>query len=142
METTTAETKKVNFSWLIRFLLIRKPNIITFLEEADEAYIIAFKTKDVSTFSLYAESRLTRQIKEKVLSGSEIHFGIKRYRKREWTLIEEKDNKLIYDKLLTHDSVEFIHNICFPLGDSLHEIWEIDIKDNKYKVSSIRRSRC
>ena len=117
----------------------KKSKVISFLEEADDAYILAYKTRDVKEFAKYATQPVVRELMESVLSADPIYFGLQRYRHRTWNLVEDGNTIYVYFKDVTHDNVEIVHKIAIPVADSISERWTLSKDNNKYIVTDIRR---
>lgn len=118
----------------------KTPNdIIEYLEAADDAYMDAFETKDVSAFSKYCTRDVAYFVRDLVLSDTEQVFGLKRYRHREWCLVSDGDVIRVYFKKITHDPVEVIHRIAIAIADDISEEWTLERQDSRYVITDIRR---
>lgn len=123
--------------------LFKKKNktndIIKYLEKADDAYMTAFETRDVSEFSKYCTRDVLRQVKEMVMSGDDIYLGLDRYRHREWFLVKEGNTVKVYFKKITHDPVELVHKIAVAIADNISEEWTLLDAPSGYVITEIRR---
>lgn len=107
----------------------KKASIIVFLNKADEAYILAHKSKDIRYFIPYCTPKLSYKIDEKIQKGEEILFGISKYRIRDWD-IKEGDKVCVAYKSLNHESIKLTKDIKIAVGDRLEEEWLIKNGDD------------
>lgn len=114
-------------------------DIIRFLDQADDAYMLAYTSKDVREFAKYCTSEVLRELTEEVMSGKELYFGLKKYMHRSWCLEKDGDVIKVYFKDVTHDNVEVIHKIAIPVGDRISETWTLETSGKSYIVTEIRR---
>lgn len=114
-------------------------DVIKFLENADDAYMLAYTSKDVRSFEPYCTAKVLREVTEDVMSGKEVYFGLKKYMHRSWCLVKEDDIIKVYFKDVTHDNIEVIHKIAIPVGDRVSEEWTLEPSGKSYVVTEIRR---
>lgn len=110
--------------------------IMSFLREADKAYVKALETKNVQMFEQYCTLPMSRNIEEIIGKGNLPYFGLERYRKVTWENLPEE---LHYKKNLTHEDVKVTAKVRLALGDDMVELWTVVCQDDKYKVSDIVR---
>lgn len=111
-------------------------SIMTFLKEADAAYIKALENKNVHMFEQYCTVPMSRNIAEIIGRGNLPYFGLERYRKVLW---ENLPDELRYKKSLTHDDVKVTTKVSLALGDDMVELWTLVQNGNSYKVDDIER---
>ena len=110
--------------------------IMTFLNNADKAYIKALENKNVKMFEQYCTLPMSRNIAEIIGRGELPYFGLERYRKVKWTDLPED---LKYKKELTHENVKVTARVSLALGDDITEVWTIVTENGQYKVNEIER---
>lgn len=101
----------------------------TFLEEADDAYILAFKSKNIKPFTPFAEPEVCTKVLEKVFSEDELCFGIERYRIRTWLVQEKTDSTITVLKEVTHKNIQLGRGLEIPIADDVKQRWLVSILD-------------
>lgn len=97
------------------------------LEAADRAYASAIQQHDASIFAPYGTPEAIRRVYDYCSASPEIQFGLERYRQREWTVLGCVDGIMRVRRLLTHKDVKVHHNVFIALGDSLDEVWTVNM---------------
>lgn len=110
--------------------------ILSFLREADKAYIKALESKNAKLFETYCTVPMSRNIAEIISRGELPYFGVERYRQVTWDSLPEE---MKYRKHLTHDNVRVTAKVSLALGDDIKEIWSIVMQGVDFKVNDIER---
>ena len=113
------------------------PSLMSFLDEADEALIIAYEKKDTRAFGAYADPRLIYYLSESIIENKRL-FGIKAYRIRNWEITSQSDTEVRVVKRLTHQHVKLSKQISMAIGDDITETWWISLTSGKPRVSKIK----
>lgn len=102
-----------------------KSSLLLFLEEADEALIRAYETKQIAGFTKYASNEVLRFISEKLNSEKPRLFGTKNYRTRNWTILSNQESMIRVKKELRHSHVKLNKGIYVAIGEDVDEFWEV-----------------
>lgn len=113
-------------------------DLFKFLDKADDAYMRAFETSDIRLFEPYASLPVLRHLQE-AMKVEDTYFGLARYRKRSWTVVNIEQETYTLQKLLRHDNIHVTATVFVPLGEDLSEIWTVEYIRGKYTVTGIRR---
>lgn len=111
--------------------------LVKFLENADDAYILAFKSKNIKPFVPFASPDVLNRTLEKINSRSPKCFGISKYRNREWTVKREEDSLVIVLKDVTHGDISLNNGIYFPIADDERQIWTVAVLPGDYQITKI-----
>ena len=119
------------------------PNTLTqFLEQADDALILAYEQKDIHAIIPFLHPRLIDFIGEEIKSGRDLtqELGLEKYRIRTWSEPLNSDNCTVIHKMLRHKDVKIRGMISIPVGDNIDEDWYVSKNNDKYVVMDIRRT--
>jgi hypothetical protein len=107
--------------------------LMQFLEEADEAYIFAHQARQINPFIKYANSTVCDNILDDIRrhNNDPKLFGTKAYRERKWKIISASSNTVTVQKDLTHKHVKIQRGVQVAIGDDMHEIWKVSIRDKR-----------
>lgn len=112
--------------------------LTVFLDEADEALIRTYETRQIKWFTSYASSSVLCFVVDKLNSGESILFGTKNYRMRSWSVLENKESVIIVQKQLRHRHVRLNKTIYVAIGEDVDEVWHVSITGNKFLIDYIR----
>lgn len=114
--------------------------LIGFLDQADDAYMLAFEAKNIKPFVPYADASVCTAVLQEILSGREHCFGAPKLRKRSWEVTLDDGRVVRAVKHVTHEPIKCGRGLSIPLGDPVQQAWDISV-DNvpKFKVIKIRR---
>lgn len=99
--------------------------VIRYLNDADDHYLAMYKNRDVTLFQNYCCPKLAVKLKDMIDDHIEKEVGIKKYRHREWKVIERGEIIYAYQKDIIHDDIKLSGSLRLPLGDEFHEVWKI-----------------
>lgn len=112
--------------------------LIKFLNKADDIYIEAFTTQ---RFSVLAKD-FTRDAQVAVVNYAtyyrlERDYAIKRLRKNEWELVEQRDNEIVVQKKQMFEKIHLSLFKTMAAAPNYTEIWRVLLDGRDYKVSYI-----
>jgi hypothetical protein len=116
--------------------------LVRFLEDAEDAYILAFKSKNIRPFTEFASSSVCTQILELILGSDERNFGLERYRERKWLVKEEKDNTVTILKEITHKDINIGRGMSITIADNVKQLWVVSVIGyNNYRIVKIEHAK-
>ena len=95
---------------------------MTAIEKKDTRYLGEYFSRDVVQYI------------EELMHVRDIYFGLPKYRKRSWQLLEHNDTFMLFRKELTHDHIKVTSKVYVPLGEDLVELWEVKLENTKIIV--------
>jgi hypothetical protein len=117
--------------------MLASSDLLDFLEKADDAYILTYETSEIMYFSKYASSAVCHQVLDAIHKNSDRLFGTKKYRKRTWSIIEQKKNEILLRKVVTQKKIEVKYGIKVALGDEIIETWRVSLNPSGYLVEDV-----
>ncbi|WP_138755923.1 hypothetical protein [Paenibacillus sinopodophylli] len=111
--------------------------LITFLEKADDAYILTHETMDIMLFSKFASSRVCNDLIEFLYRNPPKMFGSRKHRQRNWNIIEYSQHEISIKKTIMHRHVEIKRGMKIKLGDDMVEYWDIAITSGGFRIHAI-----
>ena len=115
-----------------------KPSLVSFLDRADDAYILAFKSHNIQPFTPFASNALCNRVLEHVLDGSERNFGVDRYRVRTWEIQSKSSTSMTVLKEVTHKNISIGRGIEIPLAEDTSQVWFLNVLgNNKYEITNM-----
>lgn len=109
---------------------VKNDELIEFLESADDRYLEALETKDITLITSFVTLELYRELRENWEERSAVIVGPPRYRIRKWLLIRQDPTASIYRRSVNYKDVN-IKGIRLAVGDSLVETWQVSSRDRK-----------
>jgi len=117
------------------------PVLLGFLDKADDAYMLAFESKNIKPFVPFADPAVCTAVLQEILSGEDRYFGISKLRKRSWDIVLDDGRVVRAVKHVGHESINCGHGISIPLGDQLCQVWDVSVDGvNQFKVIKIGRA--
>jgi hypothetical protein len=114
--------------------------LIKFLEDAEDAYILAFKSKNIKPFTEFADSSVCTQILELIFGDNRMNFGLKKYRERKWLVKEKTDKTITVIKEITHRDIDVGRGFSIPIADDVKQLWVVSVIGyNSYRIVKINR---
>lgn len=113
-------------------------DLYAWLEMADESYIRTYFQKDTCYFAPYATDSIINDLYDDITIKPERLFGTRRYRNREWTLLEVHTTGYVLKKVVTHQHINVGAGIMVPLGDNITQEWTVEKIYGKYTVTDIK----
>ena len=114
------------------------PNdLFKFLDKADDAYMKALESKNLTYFQPYASLAVLRRLQNR-MKAEEPYFGLARYRKRTWSIVSVTQELYTIEKNLSHDNIKVTTTVIIPLGEDVHELWTVEQVGGKFTVTDIR----
>lgn len=78
--------------------------IVQYLDKVDDLYMLAIDKKDVRYLDKYFSKNVIRYVEE-IIHRQDIHFGLPKYRKRTWQMIDSSEESMLFRKELTYDHI-------------------------------------
>lgn len=117
-----------------------KVTLIGFLDQADDAYMLAFESKNIKPFVPYADSTVCTAVLQEILSKKDQCFGASKLRKRSWEVVLDDGRIVKAMKHITHEPIKCGRGLSIPLGDPVSQAWDISVNDvPQFQVIKIRR---
>lgn len=119
----------------------RKKGIVSFLDKADDALNNAYFNHDIHPVIPFMTPGLLDYIAEEVATHEDLTqgLGLKKYRVREWEIVQEDNTVVVALKKITHKDVQIRGLISIPVGDNKTEEWKLQRVGSSYKVTNIRQ---
>ena len=118
----------------------KKTTVVGFLDKADDAYMLAFESKNIKPFAPYADAAVCTAVLQEILSGEERYFGTAKKRKRSWEVVLDDGRKVRAIKCVCHEPIK-CGSINIKLGDDVVQAWEVHVNGvNQFKVVKIGRA--
>ena len=115
--------------------------VISFLSDADDAYMLAFQAKNIKPFAPYADPAVCSAVLKEILSGEDRYFGSSKLRKREWTITLDDGRVVSAVKTMSHEAINCGRGLFIPLGDRITQVWDVRVDGvNQFKVIQIGRA--
>lgn len=108
-----------------------------FLEYADDGYILAHETNQISYFSPYASATVCHAVMDRIHHGSSKMFGTRSLRIRTWRVCKAGDGYFLIRKSITHKTVEAKQGLRIALGDDMEETWKVSVRSTGYIVDEV-----
>lgn len=109
-----------------------------FLNNADDAYMLAYATKNVTPMIPYADPAVCTALLQEILSGEEQYFGTSNLRNRKWSYVKMNGSTIQVVKELKHTPLSCGRNMAIALADAVDQFWDIRVdEDGSYKVTHI-----
>jgi len=113
----------------------KSSTLVNFLDCADDAYIMAFRAKNIKPFIPYANAEVCNRVLEEINSAELANFGTRRSRIRRWLVQESTDNSVIVLKEIFHKGISLGDGIEIPLADDVKQLWMVSIEQREdFKV--------
>lgn len=114
--------------------------VVGFLSEADDAYMLAFDSKNIRPFAPYADPAVCNALLQEILSGEDRFFGSSKLRKREWKVVLDDGRTVQAVKCVSHAPISVGRGVSIPLGDTVKQAWDVQVDGrNTFKVIRIGR---
>lgn len=115
--------------------------VISFLSDADDAYMLAFESKNIKPFAPYADPAVCSAVLKEILSGEDRYFGSSKLRKREWTIKLDDGRTVSAVKTTSHEAINCGRGLSIPLGDKTTQVWDVRVDGiDQFKVIQIGRA--
>lgn len=115
-------------------------DVVGFLDQADNAYMLAFESRNIKPFTPYADPAVCTAVLKEVLSGEGKYFGASKLRKRVWEVVLDDGRVVRAVKHLSHVPINCGRGLTIPLGDSETQAWDVSVDGvNQFKVIRIGR---
>lgn len=111
--------------------------LISFLNCADDAYIIAFQYKLLRDFAKYSVADVYFEVQRRIIYRNNRIWGTKDLRTRKWDIISIKNKEIIVSKGLKFKTVK-IGNIFVPLRNDYVGYWVVIFNGKNYKIKEIQ----
>jgi hypothetical protein len=112
-------------------------DLLEFLENADDAYILAHETTEIGRFSRFAAGEVCHELLEGIFKNPPKMFGTRKYRRRRWSVIEHDPDWMVIRKQVYHVPVKASKGIYVALGDEMEEIWTISCLERGYRIVDV-----
>lgn len=114
--------------------------VIGFLDRADDAYMLAFESKNIKPFTPYADPAVCTAVLQEILSGEDRYFGTSKLRKRSWEVVLDDGRVVRAVKHVGHEAINCGRGLSIPLGDQISQVWDVTVDGvNQFKVVKIGR---
>jgi hypothetical protein len=114
--------------------------LIRFLENAEDAYILAFKSKNIKPLTEFVDNSVCTQILELIFGGEQLNFGLEKYRERKWLIKERTDKTITVIKEITHKNIDVGKGLSIPIADDVKQLWIVSVIGyNSYRIIKIER---
>ena len=94
--------------------------VIGFLDKADDAYMLAFDSKNIKPFAPYADPAVCTAVLQEILSGEDRYFGTSKLRKRSWEIVLDDGRTVRAVKHVGHEAINCGHGSLFPWATRSH----------------------
>lgn len=116
--------------------------VVGFLSEADDAYMLAFQSRNIKPFTPYADPAVCNALLQEILSGEDRFFGSSKLRKREWKVTLDDGRVVQAVKCVSHTPVATGHGLSVALGDAISQTWDVRVDgQSQFKVIKIGRPK-
>lgn len=112
--------------------------ILSWLNEADKHYSLAFQTKSIGQLQNYVSRDCAVDLIDKIRAGEKAYAGLDRYKHVEWFKKSSDGNTATFIKDVHYDHVKFSHGVVAPVGDDHKERWVVQLIPSRC-VTEIRR---
>ena len=119
-----------------------KGGLLKFLDEANEALMLAYEQRDISAVVKYFTYPYLDVISEDLRSGVDLtqELGLAKYRVITWSEpVFTEPNEYTSRKQLRHKNVKIHGLIDIPVGDNVDEIWYVLSTEKGFLVTDIRK---
>jgi hypothetical protein len=111
--------------------------LLRFLEYADDGYILAHETNQISYFSPYASTAVCHAVMDRIQHGTSKMFGTSSLRIRTWSVCKVGDGYYILRKSITHRTVLAKQGMRLALGDDMEETWKVTVRPDGFIVDDV-----
>jgi len=102
-------------------------SISKWLDNANEAYILAFQRRSVNEFSRFASHPLNLKTQQKILRTNDIILCTKKYRNTKWSAYRHmEDGAILIKKEMTFKTIT-LGKATVSMGDNITEYWKIRV---------------
>ncbi|WP_027088422.1 hypothetical protein [Cohnella panacarvi] len=108
-----------------------------FLEYADDGYILAHETDQISFFSPYASPAVCHAVMDRIHHSPAKMFGTRSLRIRTWRVCKAGDGYYLVRKNITHRTVQAKQGLRIALGDDMEEVWKVSVRPDGYRVEDV-----
>jgi hypothetical protein len=116
-------------------------SLVGFLNKADDAYMLAFESKNIKPFAPFADPAVCTAVLQEILSGEDRYFGASKLRKRSWDVILSDGRVVRAVKNVGHEPINCGRGISIPLGDTVTQVWDVLVDGvEQFKVIKIGRA--
>lgn len=116
--------------------------VIGFLSDADDAYMLAFDSRNIKPFAPYADPAVCNALLQEILSGEDKFFGSSKLRKREWKIVLDDGRIVQAIKCVSHTPINAGRGVTIPLGEPIKQAWDVQVDGkNMFKVIHIGRAK-
>lgn len=98
---------------------------LSWLRKVDDAYNLAFQTKNISPIQGFVSRDLAVSLIDKIRAGEKAYAGLDRYKHVEWFKKESNGDITTYIKDVRYDHVKFSHGVVAAVGDDHKESWTV-----------------
>lgn len=112
--------------------------VIGFLNKADDAYMLAFESKNIKPFTPYADPAVCNAVLQEVLSGEDHYFGAAKLRNRTWQVTLDDGRVVSAVKTVSHEAIKAGRGISIPLGDSVTQVWDVRVDGGPVQFKVIK----
>ena len=110
-----------------------------FLENADEAYNLTFKTMDMRHFAKYSSRPLYMMVYNSLTLDRPWADVSNKFKKTTWTLLEiDTDGNFLVSKKTVFDKVSVSKQLKLSVADDYQELWGVVVKGPSYIVERIK----
>lgn len=115
--------------------------VVGFLSEADDAYMLAFESKNIKPFAPYADPAVCTALLQEILSGKDMYFGSSKLRKREWKVVLDDGRVVQAIKCVSHTPINAGRGVSIALGEPVKQAWDVQVDGKtQFKVIHIGRA--
>lgn len=113
--------------------------IISFLREADVAYIGAYETRNMSLLKEYfnRDAIIKLGVLIRNTAGTR-YFANEKFRTTSWTLMEDYGDSIVVEKSVVFSVIRVAGSTKIKISQDYTEYWTIEITEDEILVSDIR----
>lgn len=112
--------------------------ILSWLNEVDKCYSLAFQTKNIGQLQNYVSRDCAVDLIDKIRAGEKAYAGLDRYKHVQWFKKSADGDTVTFIKDVHYDHVKFSQGVVAPVGDDHKEKWVVQINPSMC-VNEIRR---
>jgi hypothetical protein len=111
--------------------------LISFLEEADDAYILSNKNKKPTPFCEFATKKVCDSVMHVIRTSEDLIFGDKTNMHRVWSIVWDEGTTVKVKKTINHKAIRLRGGVSISSGDTVQEYWTISKVGNDFIVEDI-----
>jgi len=112
--------------------------LLAFLEQADDAYMLAHMTACMNDFGRYAAGTVCHVLMDDLFKKPPKMFGTRKHRRRSWSVVAHDPQWILVRKRLWHEPVKAGRGFYIPLGDEMEECWTIVCRADGYQIVDVK----